>query len=48
MDVFDKCTVNLGPLGQYADVGDGYYFFPKLEGQISNKMIDPFWPLQQF
>ncbi len=38
MDVFDKCTVNLGPLGQYADVGDGYYFFPKLEGQISNKM----------
>ncbi len=39
MDIFDKCTVNLGPLGQYADVGDGYYFFPKLEGQISNKMI---------
>ena len=38
MDVFDKCTVSLGPLGQYADVGDGYYFFPKLEGQISNKM----------
>ena len=38
MDVFDKCVVNMGPLGQYADVGDGYYFFPKLEGQISNKM----------
>ena len=38
MDVFDKCVVNMGPLGQYANVGDGYYFFPKLEGQISNKM----------
>ncbi|MCF6170990.1 MAG: aminotransferase class I/II-fold pyridoxal phosphate-dependent enzyme [Bacteroidales bacterium] len=39
MDVFDKCEVNMGALGQYADVGDGYYFFPKLEGEISNKMI---------
>lgn len=29
----------MGPLGQYADVGYGYYYFPKLEGQISNKMI---------
>ena len=38
MDVFDKCVVNMGPLGQYAEVGDGYYFFPKLEGEISNKM----------
>ncbi len=38
MDIFDKCVVNMGPLGQYADVGGGYYFFPKLEGEISNYM----------
>ncbi|MDA3943394.1 MAG: aminotransferase class I/II-fold pyridoxal phosphate-dependent enzyme [Bacteroidetes bacterium] len=39
MDLFDKCTVNLGPLGQYADQAEGYFMFPKLEGDISNKMI---------
>lgn len=38
-DVFDKCTVNMGPLGQYADRSEGYYMFPKLEGEISNRMI---------
>lgn len=38
MDVFDKCVVNMGPLGKYANIGDGYYFFPKLEGEISNFM----------
>jgi glycine C-acetyltransferase len=38
MDVFTKCDVSKGPLGQYASMGDGYYFFPKLEGEISNKM----------
>jgi glycine C-acetyltransferase len=38
MDVFDKCE-QMGPLGRYAYQGDGYYFFPKLEGPISNKMI---------
>jgi len=39
MDVFDKCVLNMGPLGQYAQKGEGYYLFPKLEGEISNKMI---------
>lgn len=39
MDVFDKCTINMGPLGQYADQTEGYFMFPKLEGDISNKMI---------
>ena len=29
----------MGPLGQYADIGYGYFYFPKLEGQISNRMI---------
>ncbi len=28
----------MGPLGQLADQGHGYYYFPKLEGEISNRM----------
>ncbi len=28
----------MGPLGKWADEGWGYYFFPKLEGEISNYM----------
>lgn len=39
MDVFNKCEENMGPLGRYAYLAEGYYMFPKLEGQISNKMI---------
>jgi len=29
----------MGPLGQYADYGWGYFYFPKLEGEISNRML---------
>jgi len=29
----------MGPLGQYAEQGFGYYSFPKLEGEISNHMF---------
>ncbi len=29
----------MGPLGQFADLGYGYYYFPKLEGDISNRMF---------
>ncbi|MBU2554179.1 MAG: aminotransferase class I/II-fold pyridoxal phosphate-dependent enzyme [Bacteroidetes bacterium] len=39
MDVFDKCVVNMGPLGKYANQSEGYFMFPKLEGEISNKMM---------
>jgi len=39
MDIFDKCELNMGPLGMYAKQSEGYYMFPKLEGEISNKMI---------
>jgi glycine C-acetyltransferase len=39
VDIFEKVIANIGPLGQYADQGYGYFYFPKLEGQISNKMI---------
>lgn len=38
MDLFEKTTLKLGPLGQYADQAEGYYMFPKLEGELSNKM----------
>ncbi|MEM9024416.1 MAG: pyridoxal phosphate-dependent aminotransferase family protein, partial [Bacteroidota bacterium] len=38
MDIFDKIRANRGPLGQYSNVGHGYFFFPKLEGDISNRM----------
>jgi len=38
VDIFDKVVNNMGPLGQFADAGFGYYFFPKLEGEISNRM----------
>ncbi|MBM3405257.1 MAG: aminotransferase class I/II-fold pyridoxal phosphate-dependent enzyme [Bacteroidetes bacterium] len=39
MDIFEKVVNNMGPLGQYASIGQGYYFFPKLEGEISNRMV---------
>ena len=39
MDLFEKRVRNLGPLGMYAKQADGYFMFPKLEGEIGNKMI---------
>ncbi len=36
-DIFDKMS-DLGPLGQFADYGEGYFFFPKLEGEIGPRM----------
>lgn len=39
MDIFEKRVQNLGPLGMYGDIADGYFMFPKLEGEIGNKMI---------
>ncbi len=39
MDLFEKILKNYGPLGQYYKQGHGYFFFPKLEGRISNKMM---------
>ncbi len=38
MDLFEKFQ-DRGPLGQYKDVGHGYYFFPKLEGEIHPHMM---------
>ena len=39
MDLFEKIKGNRGPLGQFSKEGQGYFFFPKLEGEISNKMV---------
>ena len=38
MDIFDKIKSTRGALGQYSVVGDGYFMFPKLEGEISPRM----------
>ena len=39
MNIFEKIRQNRGPLGKYAKQAEGYFAFPKLEGEISNKMI---------
>jgi len=38
MDIFDKLDMDLSPLGQYMKNAHGYYVFPKLEGELSNRM----------
>ncbi|MBI3509733.1 MAG: aminotransferase class I/II-fold pyridoxal phosphate-dependent enzyme [Bacteroidetes bacterium] len=38
-DLFDKIRENRGPLGKHAKESHGYFTFPKLEGDIGNKMI---------
>ena len=37
-DLFDKIYKDKGPLGKWAEQAEGYFVFPKLEGQISNRM----------
>ncbi len=39
MDIFSKIETTFGPLGKYMERAHGYYMFPKLEGEISNKMM---------
>lgn len=38
-DLFDKIRENRGPLGMHAKESHGYFTFPKLEGDISNRMV---------
>ncbi|HTO15707.1 MAG TPA: aminotransferase class I/II-fold pyridoxal phosphate-dependent enzyme [Edaphocola sp.] len=38
MDIFAKIKRDRGPLGQYQDMAHEYFAFPKLEGEISNRM----------
>lgn len=39
MDIFERIKHNRGPLGSHAKEAHGYFTFPKLEGEISNRMI---------
>jgi glycine C-acetyltransferase len=38
VDIFDKIKSNRGPLGQYQKDAQGYFMFPKLEGEIQPRM----------
>jgi len=38
MDIFEKLKNNPGPLGKWADVAEGYWIFPKLKGELKNRM----------
>ena len=38
-DLFAKFENKLGPIGDYAEKAPGYFAFPKLEGEIANRMI---------
>jgi len=37
-DLFERIIKDKGPLGKWAKQAEGYYVFPKLEGEISNHM----------
>ncbi len=38
MDIFDKLDISKTPLGRFADEDNGYFMFPKLEGEIAPMM----------
>ena len=38
MDIFEKLDITKTPLGKFADEDNGYFMFPKLEGEISPRM----------
>ncbi|MDR2971109.1 MAG: pyridoxal phosphate-dependent aminotransferase family protein [Bacteroidales bacterium] len=37
-DIFQRIKETPGPLGQYQELADGYFMFPKLEGEINSIM----------
>ncbi|GAA4320931.1 aminotransferase class I/II-fold pyridoxal phosphate-dependent enzyme [Compostibacter hankyongensis] len=39
MDIFEKLIKNLGPIGRHSDRAHEYFAFPKLEGELSNRML---------
>lgn len=39
MDIFEKLAKKKTSLGQYQEVAEGYFMFPKLEGEIAPEMI---------
>jgi len=38
MDLFARIHSNKGPLGKWANIAEGYWIFPKLEGELANRM----------
>jgi len=38
VDIFDKLDISKTPLGKFADEDNGYFMFPKLEGEIAPRM----------
>ena len=38
-DIFERLLKNQGPLGQHRERAHGYFAFPKLEGEIGNRMM---------
>jgi len=38
VDIFDKLDISKTPLGRFAHEDDGYFMFPKLEGEIGPRM----------
>ncbi len=38
-DIFEKLVKNYGPIGQHRERAHGYFAFPKLEGDISSRMM---------
>lgn len=38
MDLFEKLLFDRGPLGKHAKTEEGYFMFPKLEGEIAPRM----------
>ncbi len=39
MDLFDRLKPENTPLGRFSKVDNGYYTFPKLEGELSSRMM---------
>ena len=37
-DLFERIQNNKGPLGKWASQAEGYYVFPKLEGELGPRM----------
>lgn len=38
LDLFEKLLQDRGPLGRHSEVDEGYFMFPKLEGEIAPRM----------
>jgi len=38
LDLFEKLLNNQGPLGKHSEASEGYFMFPKLEGEIGPRM----------